>query len=273
MQMCSLSVIFNQILRHMYDPQQHHNGLERQKCLEEQGAALTFWWNGLPEYLKIEAASLPDHAPPSHIVTLNCLFHTFKILLYRPMLFASTASPQNLAPETRHLRECITSATSIVAIYDLFCRTFSNRRVVLALAYSLYTAASIFLLQIQAATIPDEQTLKRIIFCTSALESVKKSTPVLNDALNLLSKELAAVGIDLKSVTNPGHKRAPDLSANDAHSVVDQHSSSMSADGQTISPGVEDFDFSDIHIDPSIFDAFSELEPISVNVGALETYQ
>jgi hypothetical protein len=156
MEMYSLSVIFNQILRYMYDPQQHHNGLERQKCLEEQGDALNFWWNGLPEYLRIEAASLPDHAPPSHIVTLNCLFHTFKILLYRLMLFASTASPRTLAPETRNPGECITSATSIVAIYDLFCRTFSNRRVVLALAYSLYTAASIFLLQFQATSSPDD---------------------------------------------------------------------------------------------------------------------
>jgi hypothetical protein len=115
--------------------------------------------------------------------------------------------------------------------------------------------------------------LKRIIFCTSALERVKTSTPVLNDALNLLSRELAAVGVDLKSVTNPGRKRARDLSTDDVHGVMEEHSSYMPDDGQTISPGLEDFDFSDIHIDPSIFDAFSELEPISVNVGALDTYQ
>ena len=269
MQMCKLSVIFNQILLHMYDRQQQNTGTERQSCLEEQGAALRFWWDGLPDHLRIKAASLPHFAPPSHIVTLNCLFHTFKILLYRPMLFASKTSPRITAPNTSHLKECIKSATSIVAIYDLFCRTFSNRRVVLALAYSLYTAASIFLLQIQASTTPDERALKRMMFCTSALENVKSSTPVLNDALNLLSRELLIAGVDLKSFTI----RTPDPFANEDHNPTDNDWSSKSAGLDMISPGLADFDFSDIDIDPSMFEAFSDLEPISINVGALHTYQ
>lgn len=114
MQMCRLSVIFHQIFEYMYDPEQNYTEQERQNCLNEQGNALHNWWNDLPDYLKVNPTTLPSHAPPSHIVNMNCLFHTFKILLYRPMLFASTTSA--VQPEANHLRECIASANSIVII-------------------------------------------------------------------------------------------------------------------------------------------------------------
>lgn len=38
----------------------------------------------------------------------------------------------------------------------------------------------------------------------------------------------------------------------------------------TTSHGLPDFDFSDVQVDPSIFEAFSALEPISVQVGGFE---
>lgn len=274
MQICSLSVILNQILLHMYDPRHHNTGIERQKCFQEQGAALRNWWDKLPGFLRIEAASLPAHAPPSHIVTLNCLFHTFRILLYRSMLFESPSSPRVFAHETRHLKECIASATSILAIYDLFCKTFGNDRVILSLVYSVYTAASIFLLQVQAATNPDEQALRRLTFCIAALERVKSSTPVLNDALSLLSRELAAVGVNTDSFILPDFNTTASVSIREIpdHAHVED-ARQILVGGESISPGLGGFDFSDIEIDPSIFDAFSGLEPISVNVGALDQIQ
>jgi hypothetical protein len=94
------------------------------------------------------------------------------------MLFrrASSISSQH-RPDLSHLLECITSATSIIAIFDLFCRTFGESYCILSLSYSVYTAASIFLLQIQAARSQDDQTLKRLQFCMQALERVKAFTP------------------------------------------------------------------------------------------------
>lgn len=75
-----------------------------------------------------------------------------------------------------YLVHCVTAATSIIAIFDLFCRTFSMNYCVLSLAYSVYIAASIFLLQVQAAP-DDEQALRRLDYCIKSLEQVKIMSP------------------------------------------------------------------------------------------------
>lgn len=69
--MCQLSVIFNQILIHMYDPLQQNSEAEMRDCLVRQDAALKQWWEDLPQFLKLEAGMLPPLAPPSHVVTLK----------------------------------------------------------------------------------------------------------------------------------------------------------------------------------------------------------
>lgn len=69
--MCRLSLIFNQILIHMYDPTLRNSEVEMQECLEAQEPALQQWWDELPPHLKIDPTNLPALAPPSHIVTLK----------------------------------------------------------------------------------------------------------------------------------------------------------------------------------------------------------
>lgn len=151
------------------------------------------WWEDLPDYLKIDVQELPHYCPPSHIVTLkyavsqriesdltefSCLYYTFKVLLYRPMLFyRSSVHGDHQRPDPHHLLECISSATSIIAIFDLFCQTFGDEYCILSLSYSVYTAASIFLLQVQAEKTHDSQAMARLKFCTFALERLKASNP------------------------------------------------------------------------------------------------
>lgn len=106
----------------------------------------------------------------------SCLYHTFTILLYRPMLFQRSEITDQ-KPDPNHLVECISSATSIIAIFDLFCKTFGDNFCILSLSYSVYTAASIFLLQIQAGMSRDEQTLARLKFSIYSLERVKSTNP------------------------------------------------------------------------------------------------
>lgn len=91
--------------------------------------------------------------------------------------------------DPHHLLECISSATSIITIYDLFCRSFGYEYTVLSLSYSLYTAASIFLLQMQAASQPDAQALTRLSFCINSLKRLCTSNPGLTIILFIL-KEL-----------------------------------------------------------------------------------
>uniref|UniRef100_A0A0D2XB86 Transcription factor domain-containing protein n=1 Tax=Fusarium oxysporum (strain Fo5176) TaxID=660025 RepID=A0A0D2XB86_FUSOF len=71
MSACRLSVIFNEILIHMYDPLLENTEAEMQECLQTQDPAMRLWWEQLPPHLKIELSAMPELAPPSHIVTMN----------------------------------------------------------------------------------------------------------------------------------------------------------------------------------------------------------
>lgn len=76
-----------------------------------------------------------------------------------------------------HLVQCMSSATTILSLFDLYRRTFGDGHVVLSLAYSVYTAASIFLLEIQALKYAAPGTLDKLKYCVFALERVKVANP------------------------------------------------------------------------------------------------
>lgn len=75
-----------------------------------------------------------------------------------------------------YLIKCVSAATSIILIFDLFCRTFGIGHCLLTLAYSVYTASSIFLLQIQTGT-DDGNALPRLEYCVRKLVQVQSLSP------------------------------------------------------------------------------------------------
>lgn len=120
------------------------------------------------------------------------------------MLSHERSSAQN--NRAKHLLECVSSATSIIAIFDLFCKSFGIYRSVLSLSYSVYIASSIFLLQVQAAAgtsgvLSEEQqqqqqpALRKLDFCIRALSRLKDINPIVGSAVGLILRELANLGI------------------------------------------------------------------------------
>jgi hypothetical protein len=89
---------------------------------------------------------------------------------------SATISEGNLQPMQGYLIECITSASSIISIFDLFCRTFGIRYCVLSISYSVYIATSIFLLQVQSNP-EDSQALRRLEYCVRTLAQVQRINP------------------------------------------------------------------------------------------------
>ncbi|KAJ5146956.1 transcriptional regulator family: Fungal Specific TF [Penicillium atrosanguineum] len=217
-QMCGLAEILNQILVHVYDPMRQSTEAEFFDCVQEQARNLGEWWDELPDYLRLVATDLPPYSPPSHIMTLNCLYHTVNILLHRPVLCSrGLFKARQDAYDKSHLVQCMASATTILSLFDLYRRTFGDNHVVLSLAYSIYTAASIFLLEIQALKYAAPGTLDKLKFCILALERVKVSNPVITTALNLVYQELQKLQIDIHTPTgvrpeNPQPQPQPQLS-------------------------------------------------------------
>ncbi|KAF9885937.1 hypothetical protein FE257_012227 [Aspergillus nanangensis] len=214
MKMCGLAEILNQILIHIYDPIRQVSEAEFYDCVQEQARNLEEWWDDLPDYLTLVPTDLPSFSPPGHIVILNCLYHTINILLHRPIL----CSKRNRESyDKSHLVQCMTSATAILSLFDLYRRTFGDSHVVLSVAYSVYTAASIFLLEIQALKYAAPGTLDKLKFCIFALERVKVSSPVIITALNLIYQEAQKLQIDLHIIL--------------PNTLSEQHASSQPASG------------------------------------------
>lgn len=108
----------------------------------------------------------------------SCLFHTINILTNRAKLKLSREP--DLAGQTAEdnpLVQCMSSATSIITLFDLYKRAFGDGHVVLSLAYSVYTAASIFLLEVQALGHAAPSTLERLAFCVGALDRLRVTSP------------------------------------------------------------------------------------------------
>ncbi|KAI2924079.1 transcriptional regulator family: Fungal Specific TF [Aspergillus niger] len=206
MKMCGLAEILNQILIHIYDPLRQVSEVEYYNCIQEQAANLADWWEELPDYLKLLPMDLPPYSPPSHIVTLNCLYHTINILLHRPVLCSKSNRESN---DKSHLIQCMTSATTILTLFDLYRRTFGDSHVVLSLSYSVYTAASIFLLEIQALKYAAPGTLDKLKYCIYALERVKGTSPVISTALSLIYQELQKLQIDIHIVLPTAQTQQP----------------------------------------------------------------
>ncbi|KAJ5673393.1 hypothetical protein N7507_002520 [Penicillium longicatenatum] len=239
MRMCGLAEILNQILVHIYDPMRQSTEAEFFECVQEQAKNLGEWWDELPDYLKLVATDLPPYCPPSHIMTLNCLYHTINILLHRPILCSRALLQTRQEPyDTSHLVQCMASATSILSLFDLYRRTYGDSHVVLSLAYSIYTAASIFLLEIQALKYAAPGTLDKLKFCIFALERVKVTNPVMATALSLVYQELQKLQIDIHAPPNPEkphhpppqprphsttHSQSPSVSSNPSRHVSPSH--------------------------------------------------
>ncbi|KAB8071983.1 fungal-specific transcription factor domain-containing protein [Aspergillus leporis] len=194
MKMCGLAEVLNQILIHIYDPIRQVSEAEFYNCVSDQARNLAEWWDALPDYLKLVPTNLPPYSPPSHIVILNALYHTINILLHRPILCSKT---NRESYDKSHLVQCMSSATAILSLFDLYRRTFGDSHVVLSISYSVYTAASIFLLEIQALKYAAPGTLDKLKFCIFALERVKVSNPVISTALSLIYQELQKLQIDI----------------------------------------------------------------------------
>ncbi|KAF5676212.1 nitrogen assimilation transcription factor nit-4 [Fusarium circinatum] len=285
MSACRLSVIFNEILIHMYDPLLENTEAEMQECLQTQDPAMRLWWEQLPPHLKIELSAMPELAPPSHIVTMNALYHTFRILLFRPMLtWQVYPEDEGPHPMQNHLVECVTSATSIIAIFDLFCRTFTISHCVLSLSYSVYIAATIFLLQVQA-TPEDQQAVRKLSFCVRALHQAKTVNPVISSALDLITREMANLGLDPGFSTPqqqpppPMPQPMPDVpmptdvpiteTIYPASFDIPSQQSPYEPEQLFQTPWADDMNPNAMAVDRGVFEALSSFEPLSVRVGAI----
>ncbi|KAF2020853.1 hypothetical protein BU24DRAFT_445995 [Aaosphaeria arxii CBS 175.79] len=284
--MCGLAEILNQLLINIYNPSQDPTGPRAHQCTIAMSFKLKVWWRDLPNHLKINLADSPLDCPPSHIVTLNCLYHTINILLNRAKLKLNR-EPKSANPsaENNPLIQCISSATAIVTLFKLYNHTFGEGHVVLSLAYTVYTAASIFLLEVQATGHAAPSTLERLSFCVEALNRLRRTSPAIATASRSISKELEVLGIQISG----GAPQATEDEINELHLPRPSATLPLETDLVTAPAGIhqpiaheeqslydlsylngqidESLNYSMLDIPPEMYEAFSQIEPISITMN------
>jgi hypothetical protein len=196
------------------------------------------------------------------------------------MLTRRVTSEGEPTPVHSYLVHCVTSATSIIAIFNLFVRSYSINYCVLSLSYTVYIAATIYLLQVQAYP-DDHQARQRLDFCIRSLNEVKQYSPMIGGALNLLNKELAALGLNLGSL-QPVAAHTPSSTASGTTPAPNHFFADVSTPHQPptnpveylfqFHGGLEGFGPGPMAMEAGVFEAMSTLEPLSAYVGTIHEY-
>ncbi|KIW16296.1 hypothetical protein PV08_06347 [Exophiala spinifera] len=199
--MCSLSEVLHRILRQLYDPLNEIPEDSKKSYILNETANMQIWWDRLPPFLKISTSDLPHYCPPSHVATLNAMFHMVKIQLNRPILYARGTSEILRDNLEHHVAECTSAADAIINVFDLYTRSFGLGHVMTAMIYCVYTAASIFLLQVQATRTDTQGPISKLKYCLDAMESVKATAPIIGTAIGLIQREIQRLNVYLDDPT------------------------------------------------------------------------
>ncbi|CAH0028174.1 unnamed protein product [Clonostachys rhizophaga] len=271
-QICRLTVIFNEILIHMYDPTYHNSDTEMHSCLVKEEASLNSWWAELPSFLKMDISDLPRYAPPSHILcynvpmlTISILpYYCFRNLLYRPML-SRRSSPEfgHLEPNPNHLRERVSSATAIIAISDLYHRTFGESHCTISVAYCLHRSSS------------SKYRLHQVIIkwpigwsSAHALARASRINPVIRSALKLVMEAINDLGVEMTMPVEPQPvTRTPPSTS--THYPLQSQTFTSSNDSRLDQLHFGHLDVEDLGISAEMFQAVLSLEPVTVGLEDL----
>jgi hypothetical protein len=100
--------------------------------------------------------------------------------------------PQN----SHHLRQCLEAANSTLIIFNFFTRSFGDGHVITSQAYTVYIAASVFLLQVQATKDFTSQAMENLKYCVDALERIKATSPGMSGRCHQILYLLTIVNSD-----------------------------------------------------------------------------
>jgi hypothetical protein len=164
------------------------------------------WWIALPPYLRIAPDGMPSLAPPTHIVSLNVLYHTTIILLHRPFILGARDLSQLGADKS--YTACVSAAAAVHDLLMLQANTFGFSHLTYMNAYAAYIAATIAVLQVEREHHPDQDTKAApqnlgLNFLLEVLQECAVVMPALERSAAIIKKRMKTVLERLATNTLP----------------------------------------------------------------------
>ncbi|WOO77847.1 putative transcriptional regulatory protein [Vanrija pseudolonga] len=159
-----LVMLLDEVLANMYSPSVSNN--RSLSFIRDAIEKLEAWWAALPDNLRIDEPREAARSPPPNIVIINLLYHTIKILVYRPLLHDSSPALTSTA-----LAHCRAAAIATSDVLSLWVRTFGHNSYHYLFIYCTFIAAGvdIFLIRSGNQHIRDE-ALHRLQVAIATLE-------------------------------------------------------------------------------------------------------
>ena len=188
---CRLAEIINESYQVIYNGRNRPNLIQSVVALE---AKVRSFYQSLPDPLRIENISSLDVCPPPHIFSLNILYHTVLILIYRPFLYWSSNPRLNsheLVPRAQRI--CVEETSSVNEFFKAHGRTFKFKLQTYLVSYCVYTAATIdvFLVRNENQNIADAAS-QRLTVTLKMLESEARQTPGMQRSIEIIKARMQA---------------------------------------------------------------------------------
>ncbi|KAF2160104.1 hypothetical protein M409DRAFT_29401 [Zasmidium cellare ATCC 36951] len=152
---------------------------ERQSRIENK---LRLWLDDLPTGLKM--ATDCEVCPPPHILSLNLLYHSLHIILWRPYL----DRPETASHATN---VCINSAQTVHDMFIVYGRTFHWKKMSYLVSYCVYTAATVQVHEMRSTDMRRRQdATKRLAMLLQILESELRQTPGIRRSIDIIKRQL-----------------------------------------------------------------------------------
>ena len=204
-QLCKLSIIINDLMHGIYSPTAaaHHvsNDSDPSKPALDTpfiriARDLREWWRALPGYLRIAPDRMPSLAPPTHIVSLNVLYHTTIILLHRPFILGSRDLSQTAAHKS--YTACVSATAAVHDLLMLQVHTFGFSHLTYMNTYAAYIAATIAVLRFEREHQPGKDTKVAtqnlgLNFLLEVLQGCAVVMPALDRSVAIIKKRMKTV--------------------------------------------------------------------------------
>lgn len=189
MSFVELATIVNQVYSVVY-------GARNRSCctpatLYDLENRLRTFRDALPHHLRVDTSKENLPSPPPHIFTVNILYRTALILLFRPFYQTpSTSAPcQKLAQHAHEV--CTAEAVAVNASFRAYGRTFNFRMQTHLLSYCVYTAASVDVFEMQSKDSDEARAAtQRLQVTLHMLEAEAEQTPGVRKSIDIIRSQI-----------------------------------------------------------------------------------
>ena len=215
MYFAEIAEIINDMYATIYDSRSRER-IEISRVFDIERRLLDIY-ESLPAHLRF--VDMDQACPPSHILNLNIIYHTVRILLFRPFYLSQIRQHSRDLVAHAH-QTCAVAAQYVNTCFQSYGRTFQYRNQTYLLSYCVYTAATIEINEIRSTDSEiAASAMDRLKVTLQMLEAEASQTPGIRSSVDIIRSRIQRQSDALAPGTAVPHGQPNNV----GDALVDQH--------------------------------------------------